>query len=125
MIVGLGIDLLRHSRVRKELARAPWSAADGVFTPAEIHFCNSRPAPWRHYAACFAAKEAAIKALGVQLCDLALLREAEWLPSGKSKPAVRMCGRLKVACSRMGVRRVWASVTRSKTQTAAMVVLEN
>lgn len=125
MIVGLGIDLLRHSRMRKELQRGPWLPADGVFTSAEIHLCNSRPAPWRHYAACFAAKEAAIKALGLQLCDLALLREAEWLPDGRFKTEMTMRGRLQSACAGMGVRRVWASVARNRIQTAAMVVLEN
>ncbi len=125
MIVGLGIDLLRHSRMRKELQRGPWLLADGVFTPDEIHFCESHPAPWRHYAACFAAKEAAIKALGLQLCDLALLREAEWLPGGKWETAMTMRGRLQGACAGMGVRRVWASVARNKIQTAAMVVLED
>ncbi len=124
MIVGLGIDLLRHSRMQKELARAPWSPADGVFTPAEVRFCNSCPAAWREYAACFAAKEAAIKALGMQLCDLALLREVEWRPGCGHSGQLAFRGRLRSACSRLGVNRVWASVSRGKKQAVAVVVLE-
>jgi len=63
MIVSIGIDIIEVARIREVLLRTP-RFADRVFTPAERAYCEGRGAvAAQHYAARFAAKEAALKAL--------------------------------------------------------------
>jgi holo-[acyl-carrier protein] synthase len=63
VIVSIGIDIIEVRRIREVLGRTP-RFAERVFTPAERTYCDSRGAvAAQHYAARFAAKEAALKAL--------------------------------------------------------------
>ncbi|MFN2514209.1 MAG: holo-ACP synthase, partial [Pyrinomonadaceae bacterium] len=63
MIVSIGIDIIEVRRVREVLERNP-RFTERVFTEAERSYCDSRGVvAAQHYAARFAAKEAALKAL--------------------------------------------------------------
>jgi holo-[acyl-carrier protein] synthase len=63
MIVSNGIDIIEVARIREVLLRTP-RFRERVFTEAERAYCDSRGAvAAQHYAARFAAKEAALKAL--------------------------------------------------------------
>src|SRR4029434_5549963 len=63
MIVAIGIDIIEVARIRAVLLRTP-RFRERVFTPAERAYCDGRGAvATQHYAARFAAKEAALKAL--------------------------------------------------------------
>ncbi len=75
----------------------------GIFTPGEIRFCSAALNPVHQYAACFAAKEAAMKALGVQANDLALFREVEVGHGSGQGYDLILRDRLKVASERLGV----------------------
>ena len=63
MIVAIGIDIIEVARIREVLLRTP-RFAERVFTQAERAYCDARGVvAAQHYAARFAAKEAALKAL--------------------------------------------------------------
>lgn len=63
MIISIGIDIIEVARIREVLLRTP-RFAERVFTTAERAYCDSRGVvAAQHYAARFAAKEAALKAL--------------------------------------------------------------
>jgi holo-[acyl-carrier protein] synthase len=63
VIISIGIDIIEVARIREVLLRTP-RFADRVFTAAERTYCDSRGVvAAQHYAARFAAKEAALKAL--------------------------------------------------------------
>jgi len=63
MIISVGVDIIEVRRVREVLLRTP-RFVERVFTAAERAYCDSRGAvAAQHYAARFAAKEAALKAL--------------------------------------------------------------
>ena len=65
MIVSIGIDIIEVVRIREVLLRTP-RFAERVFTKAERAYCDSRGVvAAQHYAARFAAKEAALKALAL------------------------------------------------------------
>lgn len=125
MIVGLGIDLLEISRVAHELARGDWRQEDGVFLREEIQRCSSVRHPERLYAACFAAKEAALKALGIGISDLATLREVEVCRTEPGEYVLRLHGRLQLMSKQLGVRVIRVSVAVTAKQTGAMVILES
>ena len=119
MIVGIGIDLLENRRVAQELARDQWRQGDGIFSPEEVRSCNSTRFPARRYAECFAAKEAALKALGVSPDDLAVFREVEVGPG-----TIALHRRLKDRSEQLGVRHIRLSTSVSRDFTGAMVILE-
>lgn len=125
MILGLGVDLLDTGRVERELSQGKWLADQGIFTPGEIRFCSAALNPVHQYAACFAAKEAAMKALGVQANDLALFREVEVGHGSGQGYDLILRDRLKVVSERLGVRCIKLSMTQSGSQAGAIVILED
>ncbi len=119
MILGLGIDVVENRRVERELARGAWLHSDGVFTPTEIACCSAAPKPARRYAACFAAKEATLKALGVAVKDLGTFRDIE--VRGNS---LVLLNQLKNESEQLGVRQIHVATTVGRDLTGAMVILE-
>jgi len=67
MITGTGIDLVEVARIRELLERHAERFKQRTFTAGEITYCDACADPAMHYAARFAAKEAAAKALGTGL----------------------------------------------------------
>jgi holo-[acyl-carrier protein] synthase len=125
VIVGLGIDFLEISRVERELARGEWRLGDGIFTPVEIQYCIAASAPGPCFAACFAAKEATMKAVGVPVSDLALFREVEVGRDRDRGYQVVLRDRLKTKSEQLGVRSIKLTVTQSATQAGAVVIMED
>lgn len=90
--------------------------ADRVFTPDELSYARARGRPGRHLAARFAAKEAAVKALG--LCNFGL-RDIEVVAG--EPPTLRLQGRAADAARERGVE-LHVSLTHSQEMAAAVVV---
>jgi holo-[acyl-carrier protein] synthase len=88
-IGGVGIDACEIARMRRALAGAAGlRLRERVFTPREQAYCDARGrARFESYAARFAAKEAAMKALGtgwgqgIGWRDVEVVREGEGAPS--------------------------------------------
>ncbi|MFZ0300700.1 MAG: holo-ACP synthase, partial [Candidatus Sulfotelmatobacter sp.] len=64
MIVGTGIDIAEVPRIRQSIARFGDRFLHRIYTAGEIRYCDSKVNRAERYAARFAAKEAAMKALG-------------------------------------------------------------
>lgn len=64
--VGIGIDIVEVGRLERALDRYP-RLEGRLFTEREVAYCGERRRPGRHLAARFAAKEAAVKALGLTI----------------------------------------------------------
>jgi holo-[acyl-carrier protein] synthase len=111
---GLGIDLIEIERVEAALARRP-RLAERLFRPDELADAAGRARPGRHLAARFAAKEAAIKALG-GACGP---RDVE--VAGGPVPALRLHGRAGEAARLHGLQ-LTVSMTHSREAAAAVVV---
>ncbi len=94
MTAGVGIDLLEIARLERALERHPRLAAR-IFSQAERDYAAARVRPGRHLAARFAAKEAVVKALGLD--DGLGLGEVE-IVAGEP-PAVRLSGRAAAAAA--------------------------
>jgi holo-[acyl-carrier protein] synthase len=110
----VGIDLIEIERIERAMARRP-RLAERLFSPAELEDCARRARPARHLAARFAAKEAAIKALGGG-CG-----PSEIEVEGSEPPSLRLRGR---AARRADERRVdlAVSLTHSHGDAAAVVL---
>lgn len=64
----IGIDLLEPQRLAVRLERTP-SLETALFTAGEVAYCTAQPHPAEHLAARFCAKEAVVKALGIDGFD--------------------------------------------------------
>jgi holo-[acyl-carrier protein] synthase len=114
--LGIGIDLLEVERLEAALARRP-RLAQRLFTQAELAEARSRGRPGRHLAARFAAKEAAIKALGAGVP----VREVEVEGGGREAPRLRLHGRAAALAEERGVE-LQVSLTHSREVAAAVVL---
>jgi holo-[acyl-carrier protein] synthase len=114
---GIGIDLIEIDRLERALARRP-NLLQRVFLPGEIDASRLRARPARHLAARFAAKEAALKALGLGGLRL---HEIEVTGGGDSPPQLRLHGAAARAAETMGVE-LAVSLSHSRELATAVVV---
>jgi holo-[acyl-carrier protein] synthase len=118
-IVGLGVDICEIARMERAISRHP-TLRDRVFTPEEIAYCDSKARPAESYAGRFAAREAAIKALGGYRGrlwqDISVTRH----PSGA--PSIRLDGNAKRRADALGVRDVLITFTHEKTSAVAFAI---
>lgn len=113
----IGVDLIEIERIERALERRP-RLAERLFQPRELEFCRSRARPATHLAARFAAKEAAVKALGGRGIGL---REIEVEGGGGEPPRLVLHGAAAAAAREQGVR-LEVSLTHSRADAAAVVV---
>lgn len=117
----IGVDLVEVERLRKAVARHP-SLLERVFTPGERSYCEGRADPIPHYAARFAAKEAAFKALSNPAHALSFLDYEVQVEGGRPRLILRG-GALKEARA-LGVRSVDLSISHEKGCAVAVVLVE-
>jgi holo-[acyl-carrier protein] synthase len=122
LILGIGVDVVSVARMAGVLSRRGRRFCERVFTPAERTYCQSRAEPAQHYAVRFAAKEAALKALGVPRGLSWHELEVERGFSGT--PQLRLQGRAAEAAHAQGGTRLHLSLSHSAETAVAMVVVE-
>ncbi|MEZ5134015.1 MAG: 4'-phosphopantetheinyl transferase superfamily protein [Acidimicrobiales bacterium] len=84
-VVGLGVDAVDLDRVRLALERTP-TLVDRIYTPAERAYCEARRDPTERFAVRFAAKEAALKALGIGVFRVPLTDIEVMAPTAERRP---------------------------------------
>ena len=125
MIIGVGIDVIQNQRIRESLEKFGARFLGRIYTEIEAGYCNNCADPGIHFAARFAAKEAAFKALGtgwaagVKWKDV----EVQRLPSGQ--PELHLYGEALARATAMGASRFHVSLTHDQLVSCAVVVLES
>ncbi len=124
MIVAIGIDIIEVKRVREVLERTP-RFADRVFTPAEREYCDGRGAvAVQHYAARFAAKEAALKAFQTGWRGGISWQDVEIAARNSGAPFLIFHGLVQELFERSGATAVHLSLSHTSEHAIAEVVLE-
>jgi holo-[acyl-carrier protein] synthase len=125
VILGVGIDLVDIARVEQMLSRRGERAVDRLFTPGEAAYARARAQPARHFAARFAAKEAAFKALaGDDLARTIGWREIEVVVEDDGRPSLTLHGAAAQRAAALRVRRALVSLTHCEGVAGAVVVLD-
>src|SRR6478672_8070694 len=125
MIVGTGIDIAEVPRIRQSIERFGQRFLQRIYTPEEIRYCDSKANRVERYAARFAAKEAAMKALGtgwsrgVRWVDIEVCRQ----PGGR--PTIAFHGKTAEIASGIGALHVALSLSHTAEQAIAQVILED
>jgi holo-[acyl-carrier protein] synthase len=125
MIVGSGIDLVEIARIQHSVDRYGARFLNRVFTPAEQAYCLRKRASAESFAARFAAKEAAAKALGTGISRGVRWLEIEVLREPSGKPGLAFHGNAARIASGLGAARAALSLTHTAALAMASVVLEN
>src|SRR4051794_8916396 len=121
-IIGLGFDATDIPRVRDVFARHGERFLRRVFTDEEIAYCTRRRNPVPHLAGRFAAKEAAMKALGTGHSRGVLWRDIEVVRLS-GPPQLRLHGGAAARADRMHVRSSLLTITHSEALAMAQVLL--
>ena len=123
MVVGIGVDLVEVKRIERALTNGA-SMIQRVFTEAEIEYCRHRKNLYQHYAGRFAAKEAALKALGTGWAQGIRWKDVEILSGPGGKPELTFYGKALEVFQESGATRQLVSITHADAYAVAMVVLD-
>jgi len=124
MIVGLGVDITEVDRIEAAIERRGRALLKRLFTPSEIAYCEKHRNRAERFAGRFAAKEAAMKALGtgwahgVRWVDIEVTRE----PSGK--PTLKLSGAACAIATSLGVQNIALTITHTGNTALALVIFE-
>jgi holo-[acyl-carrier protein] synthase len=125
MIVGLGLDIAEVDRIEAALTRHGASIIERLFTPAEAAYCERHKGKFERYAARFAAKEAAMKALGTGWSRGVRWRDIEVTREASGKPTLRLAGAAREIADGLGVKNILLTITHSGNLALAQVIFEN
>ncbi len=119
----LGLDLVEVARIRTAIERWGPRFLERVFADGEVRRGRRHPdALAQHVAGLFAAKEAAMKALGTGWRNLAF-REIVLSREPSGKPRIRFEGRAKKRAEHLRVRQAEVTITHTAATAAAVVAL--
>jgi holo-[acyl-carrier protein] synthase len=125
MIIGMGVDIAEVERVRAAIERRGEAFLQRVYAAREREYCERFKNKYERYAGRFAAKEAAMKALGtgwrrgVKWTDFEVVRELN------GRPGIALHGEAKRIAEKMGVRHIALSITHTESEALAQVIFEN
>jgi holo-[acyl-carrier protein] synthase len=125
MIVGTGVDITEVPRIASTIQRFGERFVKRVFTEREIRYCESKQNKTERYAARFAAKEAALKAIGTGWRRGITWRDVEVTREPSGRPTLAFHGIAAEFASKLGVRRVHISLSHTVEHAIAHVILED
>ena len=125
MILGLGTDLIGVARIAAVHARQGRRFLDRVYTAAELDYCLAAREPAERLAARWAAKEAAMKALGTGWAEGVSFTQIELLPGpDRGAPVLQLTGAALARAQLLGAQRWLCSVSHSDGLAIATVLIE-
>ena len=124
MITGIGIDVVQNQRVRDSIQRFGNRFLNRIYTEGEIEYCKKCAQPEIHYAARFAAKEAAFKALGTGWTSGVTWKDVEVIRLSSGKPELHLYGKALAHATSAGGKRFHVSLTHDQLVSCAVVILE-
>jgi holo-[acyl-carrier protein] synthase len=125
MIVGLGLDIAEVDRIEEAIARHGAPLLERLFTPAEMAYCERHKNRYERYAARFAAKEAAMKALGTGWSRGVRWRDIEVAREPGGKPTLHLAGEARQIADGLGVKHISLTITHSGNLALAQVIFES
>ena len=118
MKLATGVDLIEIARIEEVVARHGKHYLERIYTPAELEQCGKRA---ESLAGRFAAKEAAAKALGCGIGDVAW-QDIEILGDEQNAPKLTLHGTALKMANELGLTTWSVSISHSQSHSVAMVV---
>ena len=124
MILGIGIDLEEVVRIGESIEKFGDRFLNRVFTDNEIAFCSGKANSKERFAARFAAKEAAFKALQASWEEGLSWRDFELIAQASGAPRMVLHGTAALIAQQRGVSSLHVSFSHTKTHVSAVVIVE-
>lgn len=118
MIIGVGVDLIEIERIKKACEKEAFLLR--AYTKEE---CRQAGRNVTRLAGDFAVKEAVAKVFGTGFRTFGL-RDIEVLRDELGKPYVNLYGEAKILSEKLGIKKIFVSITNTKLDAAAFVVGE-
>jgi holo-[acyl-carrier protein] synthase len=121
-VIGLGTDIIECSRIGEMIHKHGELFLNRVFTQQEIAYCSSRKTSNQHYAGRWAAKEAALKALGtgwakgIQWTDIAVSHQLG------GKPIITIDGVAAEIAKEQGIAEIMLSISHCRHYAVAYCI---
>ncbi len=123
MIFGVGIDILSAERVHAAYRRFGRRFAERLLMPEELELFASQQRPERFLAMRFAAKEAAVKAMGTGFSNGVWIRDAGVMPDRYGRPELVFSDRGQRKCEELGIGGGHLSLTDEAGLVVAVAIL--
>jgi holo-[acyl-carrier protein] synthase len=113
-----GVDLIEIARIEEVITRHGKHYLDRVYTTSELEQCGKRT---ESLAGRFAAKEAAVKALGCGIGEVTW-KDIEILGDEQNAPVLRLYGAAEQKAKDLGLSTWSVSISHSQSHSVAIVV---
>jgi holo-[acyl-carrier protein] synthase len=125
MVVGIGVDLVETARIAEGIEQHGERFTRRLYTPGEIAYCEKFRSKAERYAARFAAKEAAFKALGTGWREGVRWLDVEVVNQPNGKPELLLHGRAEELARALGVARMSISISHADHYAVVQVIFES
>lgn len=124
MIVGTGTDLVQVRRIHNSIAQYGDRFLQRVYTERERAYALGTTNSAERFAARFAAKEAGMKAIGTGWRGGVKWKDFEVASESPGRPTLVLSGEARNVANRLGVERIYISLTHTSEFALAFVILE-
>ena len=121
-LIGIGTDIIEVARIGEMIEKHDELFLRRVYTPLEIEYCGGRKSALQHYAGRWAAKEAALKALGTGWSRGIKWTDMEVSNLMGGKPELRIHGVASDIAEDMGIQEMQISISHCKSYAVAYVI---
>ena len=122
--MGLGIDVAEVKRIAEVIESQGERFLKRVFTRDEVAYCEQFRNKYERFAGRFAAKEAAMKALGTGWSRGVRWVDVEVVRHRGRRPTLELKGEARKIADGLGVRNIALSITHTDEQAIAQVIFE-
>lgn len=122
MIYGMGVDIVRISRMKDADEKWGRKFFEKILTDDEISYCYGKTIPYPSLAVRFAAKEALIKAIGSEIP--VNMKHVTVVNDERGKPEIVVRDKVKDFFDRKKIRRCHLSLSHEREYGIACVILE-
>lgn len=123
-IMGLGTDIVDVGRIASQLDKSH-RLAERVLTTTEMGIFNTHKSPERFLAKRFAAKEAAVKALGTGIGKGVGFQDVEVVSLASGQPTLIFSGKFAELCEKQAISHSFISISDEQDYAMATVILES
>jgi len=123
VIFGIGTDVVQLARVERSWERFGQHFADRLLLDSELALFEREKRPARFLAMRFAAKEAAVKAMGTGFSHGMWIRDVGMMPNDWGQPQIIFSERGEAMCTKLGIAGGHLSLTDEAGLIVAVAVL--
>lgn len=122
-VYGVGVDIASIERMKLAINRSGEKFLNLVYSESEQAYCESAEKKYERYSACWAAKEAAVKALGTGFRYSISFKDIELQSGDGNRPTLNLTGKFYELMQEKGVNYSQVSISHEGENAVAVVML--